>query len=180
MIRMSKTIVAIKYRLPNADLTVHIEYMENMTVLDYEYLNDYAEVEYYNDTINDIVLVGTEEFNKIVDKKIKTLNSRNQYTFYDGTIEGHYYYDTFEDLVNARKVDIFDWVEDRQNNLELDKFDSVRAMSDTLKVYSQFLDDIKDLKNEQKVARAIEGMYNWLDDSFEWKVYYNDIDLANY
>lgn len=177
---MSKTIVAIKYRLPNADLTVHIEYMENMTVLDYEYLNDYAEVEYYNDTINDIVLVGTKEFNKIVDKKIKTLNSKNQYTFYDGTIDGHYYYDTFVDLVNARKVDIFDWVEDRQNNLELDKFDSVRAMSDTLKVYSQFLDDVADLKNEQKVARAIEGMYNWLDDSHDWKVYYNDIDLANY
>ena len=88
MIRMSKTIVAIKYRLPNADLTVHIEYMENMTVLDYEYLNDYAEVEYYNDTINDIVLVGTEEFNKIhwdkifkdsfFDVKVETsLNSSN-------------------------------------------------------------------------------------------------------
>ena len=177
---MSKTIVAIKYRLPNADLTVHVEYMENMTVLDYEYLNDYAEVEYYNDTINDIVLVGTKEFNKIVDKKIKTLNSKNQYTFYDGTIDGHYYYDTFVDLVNARKVDIFTWVEDRQNNLELDSFHSVRAMSDTLRAYSQFLNDIKDLKNEQKVARAIEGMYNWLDDSFEWKVYYNDVDLANY
>lgn len=147
---MSKTIVAIKYRLPNADLTVHIEYMENMTVLDYEYLNDYTDVEFYNDTINDIVLVGTKEYNEIVDKKIKTLNSRNQYTFYDGTIEGHYYYDT------------------------------VRAMSDTLKVYSQFLDDVADLKNEQRVARAIEGMYNWLDDSFDWKVYYNDIDLAEH
>lgn len=124
--------------------------MENMTVLDYEYLNDYTDVEFYNDTINDIVLVGTKEYNEIVDKKIKTLNSRNQYTFYDGTIEGHYYYDT------------------------------VRATSDTLKVYSQFLDDVADLKNEQKVARAIEGMYNWLDDSHDWKIYYNDIDLANY
>lgn len=177
---MSKTIVAIKYRLPNADLTVHIEYMENMTVLDYEYLNDYTDVEFYNDTINDIVLVGTKEYNEIVDKKIKTLNSRNQYTFYDGTIDGHYYYDTFVDLVNAHKVDIFTWVEDRQNNLELDNSHSVQGMSDTLRVYSQFLNDIKDLKNEQKVARAIEGMYNWLDDSFDWKVYYNDIDLAEH
>ena len=177
---MSKTIVAIKYRLPNADLTVHIEYMENMTVLDYEYLNDYTDVEFYSDTINDIVLVGTKEYNEIVDKKIKTLNSRNQYTFYDGTIEGHYYYDTFIDLVNTHKVDIFTWVEDRQNNLELDNSHSVQGMSDTLRVYSQFLNDIKDLKNEQKVARAIEGMYNWLDDSFDWKVYYNDIDLAEH
>lgn len=177
---MSKTIVGIKYRLLNADLTVHIEYMENMTVLDYEYLNDYADVEYYNDTINNIVLVGTKKFNEIVDKKIKSLNSKNQYTFYGGAIDKHYYYDTFEDLVNARKADIFIWVEDRQNNLELDNSHSVQGMSDTLKIYSQFLNDIKDLKNEQKVARAIEGMYNWLDDSFEWKVCYNDIDLAEY
>ena len=177
---MNKTIVGIKYRLPNADLTVHVEYMGNMTVLDYEYLNDFANVEYFNDTLSNIVLVGTEEFNEIVDKKIKFLNSKNQYTFYGGEIDKHFYYDTFEDLVNARKKDIFTWVEDRQNNLELDNLHSVRAMSDTLKVYSQFLDDVADLKNEQKVARAIEGMYNWLDDSHDWKVYYNDIDLANY
>src|SRR5699024_12520769 len=110
MIRMSKTIVAIKYRLPNADLTVHIEYMENMTVLDYDYLNDYTEVEYYNDTINDIVLVGTIEFNKIVNKKIKTLNSKNQYTIYDDTNDGHNNNNTIVDLDNARKVDIFNCV----------------------------------------------------------------------
>lgn len=177
---MNKTIVGIKYRLPNADLTVHVDYIGNMTVLDYEYLNDYANVEYFSETEHDIVLVGTEEFNVIVDKKIKFLNSQNQYTFYGGEIDKHYYYDTFEELVNARKKDIFTWVEDRQNNLELDNFHSVQAMSDTLRIYSQFLNDIKDLKNEQKVARAIEGMYSWLDDSVEWKVYYNDIDLANY
>lgn len=177
---MNKTIVGMKYRLPNADLTVHIDYREDMTVLEYDYLNDYANVEYYREILDKTILVGTKEFDEVVDKKIKSLNSSNQYSFYDGSIAHHYYYNSLAELIKARKEDIFTWVEDRQNNLELDKSYSVQAMSDTLRIYSQFLNDIMDLKNEQKVARAIEEMYSWLDDSVEWKVYYNDIDLADY
>lgn len=144
-------------------------YLKSKTGKEYNYQQDYFK-SYVKDNLDEVMYEFETYFNKQV----------TAYSFFDGFTGNHKSFSTLEELIEHCQKNIRIWIEDRENNVDYSNRESVKYWIRLLSNYEVFLDLTEDTKaaSHKIIAQAIEGMYNTLDDSNDWKVYHNGKDLA--